>query len=154
MKSTPNGLEQRFEAFERTISLSAPAELHWNTCDFTYHAQDNFFHALPTKKWLGLRQISSEHNSGNKIKVHLTCGRCVFPFVLTSSFMEPSLIYQRSFLQGSQLSCVGPGHQSSMSLLRHWFPGSHGQAMEFGVYISLENICGTSSRRRCKYKSL
>ena len=127
-------------------------KLPWNTYNFTHrcHAQSTSFHALFTKNWLDYDKFLSVHSSENKIKVHVTCERC-FPFY-TSSFMEPTLFHQRSCLQRTQLSRVGPGHQSSMSVLRHWFPGPHSQTMEFGIHVSLENICRTSSRRRCKYK--
>ena len=127
-------------------------ELPWNTYSLltsATHNQDLFTRCSRRSGW-DVVNFFSENNSENEIKVHLTCERC-FAF-FTSSFMEPSLLHQRGFLQRTQLSRVGPGHQSSMSLLRHWFPGPHSQTMEFGIHVSLENICRASSRRRCKYK--
>ena len=76
----------------------------------------------------------------------------IFSFFVGSSFMESSLLHQRGSLQRTQLSRVGPGHKSSMSVLCHWFPGPHSQALEFGVHISFENFRRPSSRRRCEYK--
>ena len=153
-KSTPDSLRRHFKAFERKPSLGASVDGIALECLWLYSPVPRTIKIFYTRcsrrsGWDGVN-FFSENNSENEIKVHLTCERC-FDF-FTSSFMEPSLLHQRGFLQRTQLSRVGPGHQSSMSLLRHWFPGPHSQTMEFGIHVSLENICRASSRRRCKYK--